>query len=207
MTSPVPAQQPRADAARRRVTVLRRHGGTYRSIASAAGLAPATVHTLAAGLARPQAATIRAVLAVTPGRLAPERVDAGGIRLRLRSLHVMGHDCTRIASAAGASPQVIRGVTRGRAATVSTSLRAAVIAVYDAWWDKQPPARTPAQQAAATRARDRAIRGNWCAPAALDDDQLDTPGYRPAYGWKPARGTGTAPDLPAPPAPPKEARL
>ena len=41
--------------------------------------------------------------------------------------------------------------------------------------------------------------GDWCAPAALDDDLLDIPGYRPEYGWKPATGTGVAPDV-RPPA-------
>jgi len=40
-----------------------------------------------------------------------------------------------------------------------------------------------------------AIAGDWCAAAALDDDQLDVPGYRPRQGWKPAAGTGTAPDI------------
>ena len=64
---------------------------------------------------------------------------------------------------------------------------------------KRAPERTPAQRGAATAARKRAIAGNWCAAAALDDDQLDTPGYRPRHGWKPATGTGTAPDI-RPPA-------
>ena len=41
----------------------------------------------------------------------------------------------------------------------------------------------------------RAIAGDWCAPAALDDDQLDIPGYRPRHGWKPATGTGVVPDI------------
>ena len=27
------------------------------------------------------------------------------------------------------------------------------------------------------------------------DDQLDIPGYRPEYGWKPATGTGVAPEI------------
>ena len=67
--------------------------------------------------------------------------------------------------------------------------------LYDAWWDKRAPARTRSERAAATAARRRAIAGNWCAAAALDDDQLDTPGYRPRWGWKPATGTGTAPDI------------
>ena len=43
-----------------------------------------------------------------------------------------------------------------------------------------------------------AAAGNWCAAAALNDHQLDTPGYRPGYGWKPATGTGIASDIPPP---------
>jgi hypothetical protein len=66
------------------------------------------------------------------------------------------------------------------------------------------PARTRRERAAATAARKRAIAGNWCAAAALDDDQLDIPGYRPRYGWKPATGTGPAPDIHLAPPPPKE---
>ncbi|MGH3224748.1 MAG: hypothetical protein ACRDPY_39735, partial [Streptosporangiaceae bacterium] len=49
-------------------------------------------------------------------------------------------------------------------------------------------------------ARRRAAAGNWCAAAAaLDDDLLDVPGYRPRSRWRPATGTGTAPDI-CPPA-------
>jgi hypothetical protein len=209
MTSHAPSQPPaprRAEAAKDRVTALRAGGGTYRDIARAAGLAPMTVHSLAAGDHRPDPATINAVLAINPGTLAPGRVDAGGTRLRLRALHVMGHGSARIARAAHASPQVIRAITRGDTSTVPVALRDMITAVYDAWWDKQAPGRTPAEKTAATRARRRAIAGNWCAAAALDDDNLDTPGYKPAYGWQAARGTGTATDNPLTPAPPKEIR-
>ena len=52
-----------------------------------------------------------------------------------------------------------------------------------------------AERAAATTARRRAIAGNWCAGAGLDDDLIDIPGYRPQHGWKPATGTGVAPDI------------
>jgi transcriptional regulator with XRE-family HTH domain len=185
-------------AARDHVVVLRGHGGTYRSIAQAAGLAPATVHDLASGRTRPQAATTRLVLAVPASSLGLARVDAGGTRLRLRALHVMGHGSARIARALGVSPRTIRSLVQGDAATVSIRLRDAVITVYDAWWDKRAPERTRHERAAATVARRRAIAGNWCAAAALDDDKLDRPGYRPGYGWRPARGTGTARDFPSP---------
>ena len=112
----------------------------------------------------------------------------------------MGHGSARIARAPGVSDKTIRKLVRGDARTVSPQLRDAIADLYDAWWDKRAPARTRLERAAATAARNRAIAGNWCAAAALDDDQLDTPGYRPRHGWKPATGTGTAPDIRPPPA-------
>ena len=130
-----------------------------------------------------------------PRTASRDRIDAGGTRLRLRALHVMGHGSARLARALGVRPQAITELVSGTAATVSPHLRDQVITLYDAWWDKRAPERTRAERGAATIARRRAIAGNWCAPAALDDDQLDTPGYRPSQGWKPARGTGTAPDI------------
>jgi hypothetical protein len=182
-------------AARDHVTALREHGGTYRAIAHAAGIAPMTVRGTAISHRRPSAGTTAALLAVTPGALSRARVDAGGARLRLRALQVMGHGSARIARAAGVSDKTIRALVSGQARTVSPRLRDAITEVYDTWWDKRPPERTRGERAAATAARRRAIAGNWCAGAALDDDQLDTPGYRPAHGWKPARGTGTAADI------------
>jgi lambda repressor-like predicted transcriptional regulator len=182
-------------AARDHVTQLRQHGWTYRSIAAATALSPTTVADLAAGRRTAHPGTATAVLKLTSRILSGSRVDAGGTRLRLRALHVMGHSSARIARAAGAHPQTIRQLVRGDAVTVSPRLRAAIIAVYDTWWDKRAPTRTRAERAAATGARKRAIAGNWCAAAALDDDLLDIPGYRPPQGWMPATGTGTAPDI------------
>ncbi len=178
---------------------LRAEGGTYRSIAAAAGLAPATVHDLAAGRRRATPATNRALSKVNGATLPRARLDAGGTRLRLRALHVMGHGSARIARALGVREMTIRSLTRGDAATVSASLRDAVADLYDAWWDKRAPERDRAERAAATAARRRAIAGNWCAGAGLDDDQLDVPGYKPRSNWKPATGTGIAPDI-RPPA-------
>ena len=182
---------------------LRAQGGTYRSIAAAAGLAPATVHDLACGRQAPTPHTTRALAAVTSASLRRARTDAGGTRLRLRALHVMGHGSARIARALGTREMTIRSLVRGDAPTVSTALRDAVIDLYDAWWDKRAPERTCAERAA-TAARRRAIAGNWCAGAGLDDDQLDTPGYKPKSKWKPAAGAGTAPDI-RPPARPRKA--
>jgi hypothetical protein len=154
------------------------------------------------GQAAPAPQTYCAAGPVIRGERAPAgRIDAGGTRLRLRALHVMGHGCARIARALalGARKTTIQELVSGTARTVSPQLRDAITDLYDAWWDKRAPERTRAERSAATLARRRAIARNWCAPAALDDDQLDVPGYRPQYGWKPATGTGVAPDI-RPPA-------
>jgi hypothetical protein len=142
------------------------------------------------------------VLLITFGRLrAPgstgprDRLDAGGTRLRLRSLHVMGHGSARIARALGVREETIGRLVRGHARTISPPLRDAISSLYDAWWDKRAPERTRAERAAAARARRRAAAGNWCAGAALNDDQLDIPGYRPRVGYRPAIGTGAAADI------------
>jgi hypothetical protein len=190
-----PATPGHRQAARDHLILLRQEGGTYRSIAAAAALSPDTVRALATGQRRAQPATATAVLTVTGRTLPRPRLNAAGTRLRLRALHVMGHGSARIARATGAHPTTIRRLVRGDAKTISPQLRDAITAVYDTWWDKRAPTRTRSERAAATAARNRAIARNWCAAAALDDDLLDTPGYWPRQGWKPATGTGTAPDI------------
>jgi hypothetical protein len=194
-----PASPGQREAARDHLTRLRQDGGTYRSIAAAAALSPGAVHRLASGRRRAQPGTAAAVLIVTSPALPQARLDATGTRLRLRALHVMGHGSARMARATGVHPVTIRKLVRGDARTVSQQLRDAIAGLYDAWWDKRAPGRTPFERAAATAARNRAMTGDWCAPAAMDDDQLDIPGYQPEYGWKPATGTGVAPDI-RPPA-------
>jgi hypothetical protein len=194
---PIPADpcQPVSTAAQDHIRALHASGGSYRSIAAAAGLAPTTVKDLASGRRPATPYTTTALLAVTTAPPPRTPVGAGGTRLRLRALYVMGHGSARIARAAGAHPDTIRALVRGDAAAISPRLRDAITAVYDAWWDKRAPARTSHERGAATAARKRAVTGDWCAAAALDDDQLDTPGYRPRQGWKPATGTGIAPDI------------
>jgi hypothetical protein len=162
-----------------------------------AQLASATLQAPVSGRRRAASST-PVILAVVSGTVPRPRLDAGGTRLRLRALHVMGHGSARIARALGAREMTIRRLTRGDASSVSPQLRDAVADLYDAWWDKRAPERTRAERAAATLARRRAAAGNWCAAAALDDDRLDTPGYRPRSRWRPATGTGVAPDTYSP---------
>jgi transcriptional regulator with XRE-family HTH domain len=199
MSTPRPGHattgQPAPDEVRDQVHQLRHDGGTYRAIAAAAGLAPSTIHGLASGRSQPTPATTRALRNITSGSLHRARVDAGGSRLRLRALRVMGHGSARIARALGVREMTIRRIVTGDAATVGAGLRDAITDLYDTWWDKRAPERTRFERGAATAACRRAIAGNWCAGAGLDDDDLDTLGYRPAARWKHATGTGTAPDI------------
>lgn len=155
--------------------------------------ADAAVHDLAA---RRQARRVTAVTAAMAPRTGPRpRLDAGGARLRVRALHVMGHGSARIARALSVREETIQKIVRGDTRTISPHLRDAITALYDTWWDKRAPERTRAERAAAARARSRAASGNWCAGAGLDDAKLDTPGYRPRTPYRPACGTGTAPDI------------
>jgi len=198
--------QPGPSAARDQVHRLRDEGGSYRAIAAAARLAPATVHDLASGRRKPTPHTERALRNAASGTVPRARLDAGGTRLRLRALHVMGHGSARIARALGVREVTIRRLVTGDATTISPKLRDAITGLYDAWWDKRAPERTRAERGAATAARRRAIAGNWCAGAGLDDDELDIPGYRPAAKWKPATGTGIARDIQPPARPRKNKR-
>jgi len=164
---------------------------------TAARLTSPPVQDLPPGRRRAASSTA-VVLLMTSGTVPCDRLDAGGTRLRLRALHVMGHGSARIARALGVRERAIQRLACGDATTISPQLRDAIADLYDAWWDKRAPERTRAERFAASIARRRASAGNWCAAAALDDDQLDTPGYRPRTRYRPAKGTGTVPDFYSP---------
>ena len=158
-------------------------------MSTATKLVPPTVH------GRRATSSTAVVIPMTRAAGPRARVDAGGTRLRLRALHVMGHGSARIARALGVREETIQRLVRGGTADVSPNLRDTITDLYDAWWDKRAAERTRAERAAAARARGRAAAGNWCAGAALDDGKLDTPGYRPQSRWRPATGTGVAADF------------
>jgi plasmid maintenance system antidote protein VapI len=174
---------------------LRDQGASYQGIAEAAGVGVMTVHAIVNRPGGVTARTAAAILAVRDTDVVRARLDAGGTRLRLRALQVMGHGSARVARAIGVREQAIQRITRGGARTVSPLLRDAVARIYDAWWDKCAPERTRHERSAASAVRRRAIRGNWCPGAGLDEDELDVPGYQPVCGWRPARGTGVAEDV------------
>jgi hypothetical protein len=171
--------------------------GTFQAIGDAANVGRMTVWEIASGV-RPviKAATAEALLAVTPSDVQPQRVDANGSMWRLRSLMAMGHTTGRITRALGTSTDIIEPLIRGERATVTAPLRDDINRLFDAWWDKRPPRRTGAEKAAACKALQRAAVRNWPCPVALDEDELDLPGYRPAARWRYAQGSGIAGDDP-----------
>jgi hypothetical protein len=136
-----------------------------------------------------------AVMTLQPAEVAG-RLDANSSMLRLRSLVAMGHSGRRIARAIGVDHVTVTGLINGTTRTVTPRLYQDIIAVWGAWWDLTPPRRTMYERAAATKAIRRAAVHDWCCPAALDEDLIETPGYVPDHGWRYARGCGVADDYP-----------
>ena len=186
-----------AEPVREHVLKLRAAGGTYASIGHAARTGAMTVHCIAnARRPKVQAEVAARLLAVTEADIRGTHPAPGGTMWRLRALVAMGHTCSRMAAAIGVPPGTLRRIVRGEAHTISPQLRHAVIALFDAWWDKTPPRRTRQEKRAADNALKRAALNGWPCPAGLDEDELDRPGYQPQYGWRYAQGTGLADDYP-----------
>jgi hypothetical protein len=182
---------------REHVLELRMAGGSYAAIAQAADTGAMTVHRIAnADRPRVHAEIASRLLAVTGDDIRGTHAASGGTMWRLRALVAMGHTCSRMAAAIGAPPPTLRRIVRGEALTISPELRQAVMALFDAWWDKTPPLRTRQEKLAAGNARKRAALNDWPPPAGLDEDDLERPRYQPQCGWRYAHGTGVADDYP-----------
>src|SRR5439155_22183652 len=102
----------------------------------------------------------------------------------------------RITTALGSASHIIAPLIRGDRATITMPLRDDITRLFGAWWDKQPPRRTPEEKTAACKALQRAAVRNWPCPAALEEDELDQPGYQPTARWRYAHGTSIAADDP-----------
>jgi hypothetical protein len=166
---------------------------TFQAVGEAAQVGPMTVWEIAHGT-RPviKTETAQALLAIQPADLRPPRMAANGSAWRLRSLIAMGHTTGRITTALGTSTNTVEALVRGERATVTTALAGDISRLFDAWWDKQPPRATRGEKTAACKALQRAAIHNWPCPAALDEAELDQPGYKPTGRWRYARGTGIA---------------
>jgi hypothetical protein len=189
-----------AEPVREHVLKLRAAGGTYASIGQAATTGAMTVHCIA-NAHRPtvQAEIASRLLAVSEADICSLHPSPGGIMWRLRALIAMGHTCTRMAAATGIPATTLRRVVRGQTHTITPELWQTVLELFDAWWDKRPPQRTRRERLAVANALKRAALNDWPTPAALDEDELDQPGYQPQDGWRHARGTGVADDYPLAP--------
>ena len=142
--------------------------------------------------------SVRAVSPITEKRPARRsRIDAGGTTWRLRSLIAMGHDCSRIARALHVDPNRVRRLVAGHSRSVTPAFHDHACQLWNLWWDKTPPRHTPAERRAAALALRQAERNNWPAAVGLDEELLDEPGYRPWSRYRPAAGTGDAPDVAA----------
>src|SRR5947207_3103712 len=117
---------------------------TFQAVADAAQVGQMTVWEIAHAT-RPaiRQQTARALLAVQPADLQPRRADVNGAMWRLRSLMAMGHTTGRVTTALGSAGHIIAPLIRGDRATITTPLRDDVTRLFDAWWDRQPPRRTP----------------------------------------------------------------
>jgi hypothetical protein len=189
-----------AEPARQHVLKLRSAGGTYQSIGRAAGTGAMTVHCIAnARRPKVQPEIASRLMAVSEDDIRNMRPSPAGTMWRLRALVAMGHSCSRMSAAISVPPATLRRIVRGEALTITPGTRQAVIDLFDAWWDKTPPQRTRQEKLAVGYALKRAALNDWPTPAGLDEDQLDQPGYQPQYGWRHARGTGTADDYPLAP--------
>ena len=174
---------------------LRSQGALWEAIADAGQISTEEIWNIGTTYTQMPPATAFKLGSLTGDDLKSYQWDATGSRLRLRSLVAMGHSPARIARALRCDAGSVRKVLRGQE-TVSYSFRQECVQLWECWWDKTPPVNSKAQRAAMTKARQMAERENWCCPAALDEDEMDYPGYVCVARWLPATGSGVATDYP-----------
>ena len=172
-----------AELVRAHIDLLIGRGMTQAQICEASGVGTGTMCRITHGVhdtvSRHLAA---AILAVQPQRIEKVRagwVDACGTRLRLHALSAIGWTWTAIAAEMGVHQESVQRWSTAH--TVNASSRAAVIAAYERLWN---------QPQGDVRALARARKNGWLPPMALDDDRLDTPGYRPRMPRTTARPWG-----------------
>lgn len=105
-------------------------------------------------------------------RGAPLLVDATGTHRRLQALAVIGWGTRQLAEQVGVTPTAVKQWMRRDRVQPQTAARVAEL--YDRLW----PTPGPSAKAAAWARRQR-----WAPPLAWDDDSIDNPDARPAYGW------------------------
>ena len=135
-----------------------------------------------------------------PGRLAPvspaARIDANGTMWRLRSLLAMGHDCARIARALGVPPGLVRRVVRGQGRTVTCQFQRRRLPALGRLVGQDPaPAHSGSAACRRPALRQAKTRG-WPAAAGTGRGPARRARLPALVPYRPATGTGTAPDFP-----------
>lgn len=142
------------------------------------------------------AATAEAIRQLNLMRGEPGRVPALGTVRRLRALTRLGYDMVTLAREIGCQPMMVKKwVDRTEPdAYVFRPTAEKVAAVYERLQMRLPPAETPTQRNAVSRARGRAERNGWPPPLAWDNP--DNPNETPT-GWqyRPADRADTLADL------------
>ena len=172
----------------RHVRSLRETGATLREIADAADV---SLPSLSGVLHHKGKTAILASLAekilstTSPLKQPPERlpeaavVSAVGSRRRIQALTVIGWSQGEIAELAGMSIRTVWELSTRDREGVLVRYHLAVSRVYDALWDKEPPAVTVGQRTAIKKRRKAAGARGWAPPMAWDDADLDDPDATP----------------------------
>jgi lambda repressor-like predicted transcriptional regulator len=108
-------------------------------------------------------------------------VDSTGTRRRMGALMTQGWSVRHIQARAGIGDHTLFAALHKQGPCLA-STRDAVKVVYEQLWDKEPPATTPYQRAAATKRKRDAERNGYAPPMAWDDETIDDPAAEPDYG-------------------------
>lgn len=185
-----PTERDLIDAApvRAHIQELIEDGATWHQIATAAGVTRSVVWKLlngepARGLPpalRVNRKAATAILDVCFADIAAgTRVDPNGTRLRLQALATIGWAQSTLATRLGKDDDFCRRILDGTR-HVTRADRDRIRTLYDELWNSPPVTDgTPQSRAWIRRTADAAKRNGWVRPMGLDDDLIDSPGYRP----------------------------
>lgn len=177
-----------AGPAREHARALMAAGVGWKRIAAQAGVSTGAVSKLLYGDAtratpqgpskriRPEAAA--RILAVRADLADGATVDGVGTARRLQALVCGGWSQHKLAARLGVQPSNFTAVVYGRGGVTVATARA-VDALYEELWNTAPPAESPGDRAAVTRARRLADWRGWAPALAWDEDTIDDPAATP----------------------------
>lgn len=106
------------------------------------------------------------------------RVDSTGTHRRVQALVAIGWSQQKIANRLGMNRGNF-GTMMSRT-TVTRRTRDTMVAIFDEWSMRLPPATNQRERGSASRARNHAKAHGWVPPLAWDDDAIDDPNARPS---------------------------